>query len=46
MTSEEDSEESDPEGILQITQNNRIIPDNIDHYGVEMKINGKIKNYH
>ena len=32
MTSEEDNEESEPEGILQITQISKIIPDNNDNY--------------
>ena len=41
MTSEENNEESEPEEILQITKNNKILPDNNDHYGVEMKINEK-----
>ena len=47
MTCEENSEESEPEEILQITQINKILPDNNDHYGVEIKINGKKpKVYH
>ena len=42
ITSEEDDEENEPEEIHQITQINKIIPDNNDHYVVEVKINGKI----
>ena len=38
---EEEEEESEPEEIRQITQINKILPDNNDHYGVEMMINGK-----
>ena len=45
MTSEENSEESELEDILQITQINKILPDNNDHYGVEMKINGKNQKF-
>ena len=45
MTSEEDNENSEPEEILQITQINKIIPDNNDHYGVEIKINGKNQKF-
>ena len=41
MTSEENSEESEPEKILQITQLNKLLPDNNDFYGVEIKLNGK-----
>ena len=43
-TSSEEEEESEPEEIRQITQINKILPDNNDHYGVEMIINGKSKN--
>ena len=39
-TSSEEEEESEPEEIRQITQINKILPDNNDHYGVEMIING------
>ena len=46
-TSSEEEEESEPEEIRQITQINKILPDNNDHYGVEMIINGKkTKIYH
>ena len=46
-TSSEEEEESEPEEIRQITQINKILPDNNDHYGVEMIINGeKAKIYH
>ena len=40
-SSEEEEEESEPEEIRQITQINKILPDNNDHYGVEMIKNGK-----
>ena len=42
----EDNEESEPEEIGQITQINKIIPDNNDHYGVELKIKPKIYRRH
>ena len=45
MTSEEDNEDSEPEEILQITQINKRAPDNNDHYGVELKINGKNQKF-
>ena len=45
MTSEENSEESEPEEILQITQINKVLPDNKDHYGVEILINGKNQKF-
>ena len=45
MTCEENSEESEPEEILQITQINKILPDNNDHYGVEIKINRKNQKF-
>ena len=45
ITSEEDDEESEPEEIHQITQINKIIPDNNDHYGVEIKINGRKQKF-
>ena len=45
ITSEEDDEESEPEEIHQITQINKIIPDNNDHYSVEIKINGKKQKF-
>ena len=38
MTSEEDNGNSEPKETFQITQINKIIPDNNDHYGVEIKI--------
>ena len=41
MTSEENSEKNEPEEILQITQIDKILPNNNDHYGVEIKIKGK-----
>ena len=44
MTSEEDNENSEPEEMLQITQINKT-PDNNDHYGVEIKINGKNQKF-
>ena len=45
MTSEEDSEETEPKGILQMTQINKIITENKDHYGVERKIDGKNQKF-
>ena len=45
MTSEEKHENSEPEEVLQITQINKITPDNNDHYGVEIKINGKNQKF-
>ena len=45
MTSEEEVENSEPEEILQITRINKITPDNNDHYGVEIKINGKNQRF-
>ena len=44
-SSEEEEEESEPEEIRQITQINKILPDNNDHYGVEMLINGKKQKF-
>ena len=38
-------EESDPEEIRQIRQINKILPDNNNHYGVEIKINGEKQNF-
>ena len=40
-----EEEESEPEEIRQITQINKILPDNNDHYGVEMIINGKKQKF-
>ena len=45
MTSEEEDENSESEEVLQITQINKITPDNNDHYGVEIKINGKSQKF-
>ena len=39
MTSDEDEEESKPEKIHWITQINKILPDNNERYGIEMKTN-------
>ena len=39
ITSEEDEEESESEEICRITQMNKILSDNNDHYGIELKIN-------
>ena len=39
MTSEEDEEESELEEICRITGINKTLPDNNDHYGIELKIN-------
>ena len=43
--SSEEEEESEPEEIRQITQINKILPDNNDHYGVQMIINGKKQKF-
>ena len=40
-----EEEESEPEEIRRITQINQILPDNNEHYGVEMKINGKKQKF-
>ena len=40
-----EEEESEPEEIRQITQINKILPDNNDHYGVEMIINGEKQKF-
>ena len=40
-----EEEDSEPEEIRQITQINKILPDNNDHYGVEMIINGKKQKF-
>ena len=44
-TSSEEEEESEPEEIRQITQINKILPDNNDQYGVEMIINGEKQKF-
>ena len=44
-SSKKDEEESELEKIRQITQINKILPDNNDHYGVEMIINGKKQKF-
>ena len=44
-TSSEEEEESESEEIRQITQINKILPNNNDHYGVEMMINGKKQKF-
>ena len=43
--SSEEEEESEPEEIRQIPQMNKILPDNNDHYGVEMIINGEKQKF-
>ena len=45
MTSEEEDGNREPEEILQITRINKITQDNNDHYGVEIKINGKNQKF-
>ena len=40
-----EEEESEPEEIRQITQINKILSDNNNHYGVEMIINGKKQKF-
>ena len=40
-----EEEESEPEEIRRITQINQILPDNNEHYGIEMKINGKKQKF-
>ena len=39
-----EEEESEPEEIQQITQINRVLPDENDNYGIKLKINGKYQN--
>ena len=45
MISGKDNEETETKGILQITQINKIIPDNNDHDVVEITINGKKQKF-
>ena len=45
ITFEEDNEDSEPEEIFQITQINQKTPDKNNHYGVEIKINGKNQKF-
>ena len=40
-----EEEESEPEEIQQITQINRVLPDENDNYGIKLKINGKHQNF-
>ena len=40
-----EEEESKPEEIQQITQTNRVLPDENDNYGIKLKINGKYQNF-
>ena len=40
-----EEEEIEPEEIRRITQKNKILPNNNDHYGVEMKTNGKKQKF-
>ena len=40
-----EEEESEPEEIQQITQINRVLPDENDNYGIKLKINGKYQNF-
>ena len=46
MTPEEDKEESEPKEIRQIAQINKILPSKNEHYGIELKTNGKNKFDH
>ena len=40
-----EEEESEPEEIQQITQINRVLPDENDNYGIKLKINDKHQNF-
>ena len=40
-----EEEESEPEEIQQITQINRVLPDENNNYGIKLKINGKHQNF-
>ena len=40
-----EEEKSEPEEIQQITQINRVLPDENDNYGIKLKINGKYQNF-
>ena len=40
-----EEEESEPEEIQQITQTNRVLPDENDNYEIKLKINGKYQNF-
>ena len=40
-----EEEESEPEELQQITQINRVLPDENDNYGIKLKINGKYQNF-
>ena len=40
-----EEEESEPEETQQITQINRVLPDENDNYGIKLKINGKYQNF-
>ena len=40
-----EEEESEPEQIQQITQINRVLPDENNNYGIKLKINGKYQNF-
>ena len=46
ITSEEDNGESEHKELHQITQINKITPDNNNHYGVEIKVNEKKTKIH
>ena len=40
-----EEEESEPEEVQQITQINRVLPDENDNYGIKLKFNGKYQNF-
>ena len=40
-----EEEESEPGEIQQITQINRVLPDENDNYGIKLKIIGKYQNF-
>ena len=40
-----EEEESEPEETQQITQINRVLPDENDNYGIKLKINGKYQSF-
>ena len=38
-------QQSEPEEIQQIRQDNRVLPDENDNYGIKLKINGKYQDF-
>ena len=40
-----EEDESEPEEIQQITQINRVLPDENDNYGIKLKVNGRYQNF-